>query len=486
VIGVTTEDPRLLSATALRQRLRDGALSSVEITEAHIAQIQRVNPTLNAMVCERFAQARAEAAAADAALRETDAPEWTGLPCSIKECFALTGMPNASGLVARRDRRATEDATAVARYRAAGAIPLGVTNTSELCMWMESNNYLYGRTNNPYDDTRIVGGSSGGEGALIGAGAAPFGLGSDIGGSIRMPSFFCGIFGHKPTGGLVPGTGQHPMADPGACRYLSTGPMCRRAEDLMPLLAVLAGPDGRDPGCEPRELGDPAEVALAGRPLIHIADNGRQPVSGALRQAQEAAAAALTRRGMDVRNARLSALRESAEIWSCMLAEASEVPFGTLLGEGTPIQPLWELAKWTIRRSDHTLLASLLALTNPWVDHFPAYRDRMVEAGRSLREELCDLLGPDGVLLLPSFPRTAPRHYHPALRQVMLRFDFAYTAILNVMEIPVTQVPLGLDDMGLPLGVQVGAQHGGDHVTIAVAMALEEEFGGWVPPKRWF
>src|SRR4051812_38877312 len=254
-------DLRRLSAVELAALIRGRRISSREAVEAHIAQIARVNPVLNAVVRERFDEARAEADAADAALARGDVdmlPPLHGVPCTIKECFALRGMPHSAGLRARRHVVAARDATAVARLRQAGAIPLGVTNTSELCMWMESNNRVYGRTNNPYDASRIVGGSSGGEGAIIGAGASPFGLGSDIGGSIRGPAFFNGVFGHKPTGGLVPGTGQYPLARGAALRYLTTGPLARRAEDLMPLLRVLAGPDGHDGGCEAMPLGDPA------------------------------------------------------------------------------------------------------------------------------------------------------------------------------------------------------------------------------------
>ena len=150
-------NPLLLSGTRLAKGIRDGEWTSAQVVDVHIEHIQRVNPTLNAVVAERFEPAREEAREAD---RQPQDRPFHGVPCSIKECFALTGMPNSAGLYSRRERRAEQDATAVARYRAAGAIPLGVTNTSELCMWMESNNFVYGRTNNPYDLRRTVGGSS--------------------------------------------------------------------------------------------------------------------------------------------------------------------------------------------------------------------------------------------------------------------------------------------------------------------------------------
>ncbi|MEO7092697.1 MAG: amidase, partial [Polyangiales bacterium] len=259
-------DPLLLaSATRLASLIAKRDVTAREVVEAHITQIERVNPTIRAVVRARYDEARREARAADDRVKrggDDPLPPFHGVPCTIKECFALTGMPNSGGLVARKDVVATDDATAVARLRAGGAIPLGVTNLSELCMWMESNNRVYGRTNNPYDPSRIVGGSSGGEGAIIGAGASPFGLGSDIGGSIRMPAFFNGVFGHKPTGGLVPSTGQFPVAANEALRYLTSGPLARRAEDLMPLLRILAGPDGKDPSCVAMKLGDPKGVRL--------------------------------------------------------------------------------------------------------------------------------------------------------------------------------------------------------------------------------
>eukprot|EP01089_Gocevia_fonbrunei_P016444 TRINITY_DN5090_c0_g1_i4.p1 TRINITY_DN5090_c0_g1~~TRINITY_DN5090_c0_g1_i4.p1 ORF type:complete len:166 (-),score=29.07 TRINITY_DN5090_c0_g1_i4:232-729(-) len=149
-------------------------------------------------------------------------------------------MPHTSGLKSRLGVISNQDAEVVNRLRKAGAIPLGVTNTSELCMWMESYNKCYGRTNNPYDLQRTCGGSSGGEGSIVAACGSPFGLGSDIGGSIRMPAYFNGIFGHKCTGGLISNDGQYPIAVNEANLYLSTGPMCRYASDLMPLLSVMS------------------------------------------------------------------------------------------------------------------------------------------------------------------------------------------------------------------------------------------------------
>ncbi|MBM4246222.1 MAG: amidase [Deltaproteobacteria bacterium] len=478
-------DLLLESATRLAERIRAGEVSSREVVEVHVAQIERVNPQLNAVVRTRYDEARAEAERADALRARTrpeDLPPLHGVPCTIKECFALAGMPNASGLVARRHLVSERDATAVARLRAAGAIPLGVTNTSELCMWMESNNRVYGRTNNPYDPARIVGGSSGGEGAIVGAGGSPFGLGSDVGGSIRGPAFFNGVFGHKPTGGMVPATGQYPIAAGAGLRYLTTGPITRRATDLMPLLRVLAGPDGLDAGCRHFDLGDPAQVDLSGRTLLDVPDNGVLRVSPELRRAQEEAVRVLRDRGMRVREVSFKGLEKQFDVWSAMMADAQEHPFSHMLGEGRRVRAGLEIVKHLLGRSQHTLPASLLALVDPVPKLFPGLARRMIALGHELRASFAEALGPDGVLLYPSYTVPAPRHGVPVRWLVRMHHPWAYLAIVNVLELPATQVPVGLGAEGLPLGFQVVSGHGNDHVTIAVAMELERALGGWTPP----
>jgi fatty acid amide hydrolase 2 len=454
------------------------------VVDAHIERIRRANPVLNAMVRDRFDEAREEARQADERVRAAppgSLPPFLGVPCSIKECFALRGMPNTSGLPSRAGRPATTDATGVARLRAAGAIPLGVTNVSELCMWMETDNRVYGRTNNPYDPARIVGGSSGGEGAIVGLGGAPFGLGSDIGGSIRIPAFFNGVFGHKPTGGLVPGTGQFPISENAALRYLTTGPLCRRAEDLWPLLRILAGPDGIDEGCTPMSLGDPSTVDWREVRVLSVESNGVSPVSRELLAAQRRACGALAKLGARVEPAEIPELRESMFIWSSMLSAAGGRSFASLMGDGPEVSAPWELLLWLAGRSDHTLPAIGLALLEKAPKLLSGRRDEFVARGRDLRRDLVHRIGPQGLMLYPSYPTTAPRHHKPLLPP----FQWLYTALINVMELPSTQTPLGLSDDGLPVGVQVVSVHGNDHLTIAAALELEKAFGGWVPPPRW-
>jgi fatty acid amide hydrolase 2 len=475
----------LLSATELARRIRCHEVSSEEVVTAHIDRVRQVNPTLNAMVCDRFDAALQEARDVDSRLRTKDSetpPPFLGVPFTAKEAFALTGMPNTSGLVSRRGEIACSDATVVTRLRRAGAIPIGVTNVSELCMYMESDNCVYGRTNNPYDPRRIPGGSSGGEGALIGAAASPFGLGSDIGGSIRLPAFFNGVFGHKPTGGLVPGSGQFPFATGAARRYLTTGPLARRAEDLLPLLRIMAGPDDHDTGCLPLSLPATFDVDLRSLEVIVVPDNGAIRVSPELAEAQARCADSLARRGARVRFTRIAALAKSFEIWSSMLSDAGGPSFASLMGAGQPIAAGREMTRWVLGRSCHTFPAIALALLEKLPRLAPSHAEKFVAAGRALRAELVETIGPRGVLLYPPYATTAPRHSVSFLPP----FKWVYTAIFNAMELPVTQVPLGLDRKGLPLGVQVVGIHGNDALTISVARFLEDVFGGWVPPPEHF
>lgn len=471
-----------MSGVEIAEKIRLGKITSIEAVSAHIKHIKKVNPTLNAVVKDRFAEAQKEAEKADKKLKTADTkklPPFFGVPCTIKECFALKGMPNASGLLARKDIISEKDAVTVERIRKSGAIPMGVTNTSELCMWMESFNKVYGRTNNPYDPKRIVGGSSGGEGAIIGAGGSPFGLGSDIGGSIRMPAFFNGVFGHKPSGGLVPGTGQYPVAVNEALRYLSTGPLARKAEDLWPLLNILAGPDGVDTGCTKMNLGNPDNVDFSKIRVLVVKDNGKLRVKPDMRDALLNAAGAFEKLGAKVEMKKFDGLKDSLNIWSSMLSAAGGASFAELMGQGDKITPFGEMGKWILRKSPFTLPAISLAILELFPKKFPNSSLKSIERGKALREEMTQAIGSDGIMLYPSYPTVAPHHYVP----MVTMFYWVYTAILNVMELPVTQVPMGLNESGVPLGVQVAAINGNDHLTIAGALALEKEIGGWVPPK---
>lgn len=471
--------------------MRAGRVTSLEVVEAHIARIQLVNPTINALVKDRFEDARREAREADelrmsGAIHSDDLPPFHGIPFTTKDALRAAGMPNTSGLWARREVIASDDATAVKRLKQAGAILLGVTNISELCMWMESNNKVWGRTRNPYDPTRTAGGSSGGEGAIVGAGGSVIGLGSDVGGSIRMPAFFNGVFGHKPTGGLVPNTGHYPSAENLHQRYVTTGPIVRRAVDLMPFLKVVAGPDGVEERCiDASYLGDPEDIDLRKRGITAfvVPNNGMFEVDRRMLAAQDRAARALEGAGVRIeRRAPLPAMRRSLEIWSAMLHEGGgDWTFRDLMAAGNPrFRPLLEMAKFMVGRSNYTFAGLGLCLIERAPDLLGEKRTRtLVELGASLRRELEEMIGDSGVMLFPSYPTVAPKHMMPLLPPL----KWVYTALFNVLEMPVTQVPMGLDERNVPLGVQVVGVNRGDTLTIAVANCLERAIGGWTPPN---
>ncbi|XP_013142005.1 PREDICTED: fatty-acid amide hydrolase 2-like [Papilio polytes] len=242
----------LRSATDLARAIRRAELSSEEVVGAFIERIREVNPYLNAVVEERFSEAMQEAHTLDQRLFEArwggaeaqvlkDKPLY-GLPFTVKESCSLAGMSNAVGCVERGGSRAASDGAAVRLVRAAGAVPLLVSATPELCLGWETTSLLNGRTNNPYDLSRTPGGSSGGEAALLASAASPISVSSDIAGSIRIPAAFCGLFGHKPTPGIIPIEGHIPtLADEQYPRFLAVGPMCRHAEDLPLMMKVMAG-----------------------------------------------------------------------------------------------------------------------------------------------------------------------------------------------------------------------------------------------------
>lgn len=243
----------LESATSLARKIRNREVTSVEVVQAFINRIKEINPILNCVVDERFDKALIEARKIDELIDsglktkeelKNETP-FLGVPFSFKCCVGVEGFRQTAGLYARRHIKAEEDAEIILRLRKVGAIPLASTNVSELCLWWESFNPVHGRTSNPYDTNRIVGGSSGGEGCIQGCAASPMGLGSDIGGSIRIPAFLNGVFGHKPTNGVGSLKGHFPYPQFDKMRsFLTIGPMCRYACDMRPMLKAIAGPEG--------------------------------------------------------------------------------------------------------------------------------------------------------------------------------------------------------------------------------------------------
>ncbi len=468
------------SGLELAAAIRAGEVSSREVVGAHIERLREIGPAVNPIAVPRYEQALAEAEEADeriaSAAADEELPPYLGVPCTIKEAIAVAGMPNCTGLHARCEHRSEETAPVAERLLASGAILLGLSNTSELCMWPETGNHVYGRTGNPYDPRRTAGGSSGGEGAAIGSGGSPLGLGSDVGGSIRTPAFFCGIFGHKPTPGLVPNALSYPESDGSAAeRLLCTGPMARRAEDLMPMLRIVSGPDPRDDHAREMALGDPAEVELAGLDVLIGEETSILPVSRELREARDRAAEALERAGARLRRVPIRSMRHAYALYVTALNDGESSIAKMLADAGC--EPL-TMRRIFSRQGPHTAPIKMLAALERLASLQPdGLTRRALAAGHAFAREVADTIG-DGVLLHPPHPRVAPRHHGILLRP----FSITPVVLFNLAATPVTQVPLGLGRRGLPLGVQVVAGPGRDHVSIAVALELERALGGWVPP----
>jgi fatty acid amide hydrolase 2 len=468
----------------LAQLIRERRASAREVVQAHVERIQSVNPALNAVVVERFDQALGEAYAADEAQARGEALRpLHGVPFTVKEEISMAGAPCTIGSTHRRQARAMRDATALARLRAAGGIVTGQTNLSEMALWMECENVVYGRTSNPWDLTRTSGGSSGGEGAIVGAGGSPFGLGSDGGGSLRLPAHFCGVFTHKPSSGTVPLTGHFPMIDgfdwsklTSWSRYFTMGPIARRARDLYPLLKLMAGPDDRDASVVPFSM--PAPVELTNRRVMVCEDMrilGGSRVSEDVRQAVRTVARAMEERGARVESFEHRYFRRAVEMWAAIVADSNGPSLEELFGGGAPLSWANEVRGYIRGKPAHTLPALTLSLAERFFRPSAKSMHRRRQEATALKAAIEGALGRHGVLVMPVYPTTAPKHRRSLFRPL----DLGTTAIFNVLGLPVTVAPVCRDKAGLPIGVQVVGAIGSDDATLAVALFIEEVCGGW-------
>src|SRR5437868_7502383 len=273
--GDTTNPIILSSASELAEAIRSKKLSSKDVVEAHLERIAKVNPKLNAVVQLTAEAARKEADEADAALARGDIKgPLHGVPITLKDTLETAGVICTGGTKGRASFVPKADGTAVARLRAAGGIILGKTNVPELAAAAESDNLVYGRTNNPYDLTRTPGGSTGGEAAIIAAGGSPLGLGTDAGGSIRIPAHYCGLAAIKPTSGRVPRTGQFPLPLGARNPLFHVSLIARKVQDLTLALPIISGPDFRDHSIIAVPLGDSTKVVLRDLKLAYFDDDG--------------------------------------------------------------------------------------------------------------------------------------------------------------------------------------------------------------------
>ncbi len=420
------------SAAALARSIRSKEVSSEEIVNAYLQRIEAVNPQLNAVVQLAADAARTQARQADAALARGEIKGLLhGVPFTVKDVFDTAGVISAVGLEERASFVPDQDATVVARMRAAGAILLGKTNCPPGGTGGETDNSVYGRTNNPYNQSRTPGGSSGGEAAIIAAGGSPLGLGSDSGGSIRLPAHYCGIAGLKPTFGRVPCTGvfEHPggLSDPRS----QIGPMSRFVEDLGLTLAIIAGVDWRDSGVVPMPLGDPGAVAIRGLRLAFFTDDGLASPTAETVEAVRTAAQILLEAKLVVEEVRPKGIEESLEI----------------------TKGYWRQSEMTGQEIEH--------LMGEW-DRF--------------RSAMLTFMADYDLILCPASDRPALPHGTSDDER------FSYTLPYSLTGYPCAVVRAGTSPEGLPIGVQVVARPWRDDVALAVAQRIETALGGWRRP----
>jgi amidase len=297
-------DLTFLSATSLPAAIRRKEILCREVIDAHLEQIERANPPLNAIILVLAAQARQQAREADAALARGDSlGPFHGVPMTVKDAWEVAGLPSTGGTLGRVHYIPQRDATVIARMRAAGAIPIGITNLPELSMAFESDNLVHGRTANPYNLTRTPGGSGGGGAAAIAAGMSPIEIGADLGGSIRLPCHFSGIAGIRPTTGRAPLTGYFPPALGWVNFFAASGPMARTVEDLTAALPVISGPDWIDAGVHDVPLRDMHAVSIKGLRVAVHTNNGIMPARSDIAATVMSAAKALADAGAIVEEA---------------------------------------------------------------------------------------------------------------------------------------------------------------------------------------
>jgi len=462
-----------LSAQQLAAKIRGGEASAVDVVEAHIARIEEVEPAVHAVAVERFAAARKEAQAADAQVADGgELPPLLGVPFTVQEGIAVEGMPHSAGRAARASVIAQRDATAVARLRGAGGIVLAVTNVAESALGLSTESSNYGRTDNPYDSRCMAGSGAGGEAALVGAGASPFGVGADVNGGIRVPAFFCGTYAHKATAGTVPVTGVHPLPGGEADRFVGVGPLTRHAEDLLFLLRIMAGPDGEDGSCVAGSLGADLELDPTTISVLDIPEDGVHEIRDDLRVCQQVCVNLLVEHGAAFKFQRFSALERSFEIWSAAIDAAAGLGLTGMLGDGSRRK---EGMGQVGRLASSNLPGFLMVARERLSTLTPGHAGRLGRQLETMRSEMLDAMGDDGVMMLPAMNVPAPRHGRSGFKSM----GWTQAAIFNVLGFPVTQIPVGFDPTGLPMGTQVIAAPGNDHLTIAVARYLESRARNW-------
>jgi amidase len=464
------DDVVLTSAAKQLELVRNGELSVTELAEAHIGQIERLNPELNAFVDFDAERVRAQARKLDASREPRGALH--GLPVSVKSSIATAGYRCETGSLLRKGEVPHEDATVVERLRAAGAVILGTTNCPEFLMAYETDNLVYGRTRNPWDLERSPGGSSGGESAAIAAGLSAAGLGSDGGGSVRVPAHCTGICALKPTPGRISGRGHLPPCVGPFSILGAIGPMARTMEDVALLFRTLAGHDSLDPVSSPTPLQEFSLDELRARTIGFFEDDELVPVTAETRAAVQAAKEALCRAGFRVEPFRPRALEPLRKLWWTFFVQCGAMLYEPeIFGKRYKLSPLFDEFLAIAEASGKPTAAELLE----------AWAELDVLRGKALAEmqEHPVLLCPPAAI--PAF-RYEERSWTIEGKAVEYLDAWRYSQWFNALAAPGAVVPVGRSPEGLPIGVQIVARPFEDEIALGIAGVVDEAFGYRAPP----
>ena len=466
-------------------------VSAVELAQDAIGRIERHDGKINAICVRDFDRALAAARAADAELARGVRKPLLGIPMTVKESYNIAGLPTTWGNPAQKDFAPKEDALPISRIKDAGGVILGKTNVPLALADWQSYNEIYGTTNNPFDLGRTPGGSSGGSSAALAAGYGPLSIGSDIGGSLRVPAFHCGVYAHKPTFDLVAMRGHTPPPLPPlpSNRDLSViGPMARGAADLTLLLDAMAGPDPLDAGKAYRlELPAARHAELKNFRVLLIDTDPVMPTNTAVRGTLDKLAANLTRAGVKVdrNSALLPDFAASSRLYMRMLMSFLAASFAPEVYAGA------QAAAAALPPDDMSLAAE--RLRGITLNH----RDwLMADGGRSrLRAQWRELFKAYDAVICPVMPTQAYPHDHSDDQEKRrINIDgkdyvypdqLAWPGIATLPGLPSTAIPTGFAPDGLPVGVQIVGPWLEDRTSLKLAELIEREFGGFVPPKMF-
>jgi amidase len=457
------------SAVSLAQQIRDKQLGSEELVRQHLQRIEQINPKINAVVALAD-DAIERAKLADKAMAKGDlAGPLHGVPMTIKDCFDTEGVVSTWGTWGRKDFVPAEDATVVKRLRAAGAILIGKTNTPEFTLSFETHNNIHGFTHNPYDLSRSPGGSSGGAAAAIAVGLTPFDIGTDYGGSIRVPSHCCGTVGIKPTSGSVPRTGLCLPAGMLTDSLSHAGPLARRVEDLKVLLPIIWGPDWVDTRIGSVPFPDPDAIELKGLKCMLMTDNGVATPDKEIIAAVEMAGKFLGDAGVAVRQERLSGIAETNTVDGGFWAAGAFTAIKQLL-DAAGTKPERYANNWFKQMAGVATDQMSAEGLNNQLTRFEQYRSR-------LQQHMAQY----DVLISPVNAHAARRHPEPGDAPFPVT-DASYTIAYDLTGWPSGVVRGGTSPEGLPIGVQITANPWREDIVLAVMSHLERAFPEFAPP----